>query len=238
MIPQYKKVHIALNRQILSGAFQEGSLLPSENELCQTYNISRMTVRHALSELVKDGLIQKKTGKGSVVVNTRKSLAVLSFKGFTEVVGSSEKKPTTVNIKGPFETDWQESFFYKLSEKEKAAGVIKIERLRLADEKPVMLEHTFIPNIDLPHFCTSPLLKYSLFNTLLVNHNIKILSIEQDVRAISTPPKIGGLLDLEEYAPLLHIYRKYYTSRNNFFIYSSLYCNTNNYTIGNKFNYE
>lgn len=236
MLPQYKKLHTDLNRQILSGVFKEGSLLPSENELSQEYNISRMTVRHALSELVKEGLIKKQAGKGSVVLNARKSLALLSFKGFTEVVGSSEKKPKTVNIKGPFETDWEASFFYPLSETEIAAGLIKIERLRLADEQPVMLEHTFIPNIDLPDFCKNPMLQNSLFTTLRINHNLEILSIEQDVRAIAARPEIGSLLNLEANEPLLHIYRKYHTSRKDFFIYSSLYCNTNNYTIGNTFN--
>ena len=63
-IPQYRKLYELLRKHILKGVYEEGSLLPSENELCAVYEMTRPTVRHALDSLVKDGLILKKTGKG------------------------------------------------------------------------------------------------------------------------------------------------------------------------------
>ncbi|MGV8095702.1 MAG: GntR family transcriptional regulator [Mangrovibacterium sp.] len=62
-IPQYKKLYEVLRRHILSGTYEEGSLLPSENELCAVHNTTRPTVRHALEALVQDGFITKKQGK-------------------------------------------------------------------------------------------------------------------------------------------------------------------------------
>ena len=54
---QYRKLYELLRKHILSGVYAEGSLLPSENELCATYGMTRPTVRHALDTLVKEGMI-------------------------------------------------------------------------------------------------------------------------------------------------------------------------------------
>ena len=56
-IPQYRKLYELLRKHIVEGIYEEGSLLPSENELCTTYQMTRPTVRHALDTLVKEGLI-------------------------------------------------------------------------------------------------------------------------------------------------------------------------------------
>ncbi|MDP2112696.1 MAG: winged helix-turn-helix domain-containing protein, partial [Bacteroidota bacterium] len=66
-VPQHKKIYEILRKHILSGVYEEGSLLPSENELCAVHNITRPTVRQALEALVNDGFISKKQGKGSIV---------------------------------------------------------------------------------------------------------------------------------------------------------------------------
>ena len=66
-IPQYRQLYEILRKHIMNGVYEEGSLLPSENEFCAAHNMTRPTVRHALDSLVKDGLILKKQGKGSIV---------------------------------------------------------------------------------------------------------------------------------------------------------------------------
>lgn len=75
-IHQYRKLYELLRKHILSGVYAEGSLLPSENELCATYGMTRPTVRHALDTLVKEGMILKQQGKGSIV---RKPPQTLGF---------------------------------------------------------------------------------------------------------------------------------------------------------------
>ena len=58
-IPQYRKLYEILRKHIVNGIYNEGDLLPSENELCTIHDMARPTVRHALETLVKDGLIMK-----------------------------------------------------------------------------------------------------------------------------------------------------------------------------------
>ena len=70
--------------------------MPSENDLSHQFKITRATVRQALEELVKEGYIEKRQGKGSVVISDRKTLGLLSFKGFSEVLASSTLVPETI----------------------------------------------------------------------------------------------------------------------------------------------
>jgi GntR family transcriptional regulator/GntR family frlABCD operon transcriptional regulator len=60
-------------------------------------------------------------------------------------------------------------------------------------------------------------------------------NLEQELRAISGEQSVCDLLKLQHGSPVLHIYRKYLTNVKNFYFYSSLYCNTEKFTIGNVF---
>ncbi len=67
--PQYVQIYEALKDKILSGGYGSGEMLPFERELCQHYAAQRITVRHALDLLAKDGLIKKRPGVGSFVAD-------------------------------------------------------------------------------------------------------------------------------------------------------------------------
>ena len=86
-IPQYRKLYELLRKHILSGIYEEGSLLPSENELCIAHGLTRPTVRHALDALVNDGLIIKKQGKGSIVRKPPQNIGILSIAGTASAIG-------------------------------------------------------------------------------------------------------------------------------------------------------
>lgn len=233
-IPVYKKLHQDLKQDILSGDISKGTLLPSENELSAKYNTTRATVRLGLQELVNEGFIEKRMGLGSVVLNNRRSLGLLSFKGFSEVLKSSSLSSTTVNL-GPTEVSaWPSPFFYKLSEKEKKAGCFSLEKLRSVEGNPVMLEFTYVPKIGLNDFLQET--KHgSLFHTLQNRYDIEVQQVIQDARSILVPEMAAHLLHLKSGDPVLHIYRKYLTNKDNFHIYSSLYCNTEKYAMSNFF---
>jgi len=226
---------LELRQDILSGHISKGSLLPSENELCAQYNITRATVRQGLQELVREGFIEKRMGVGSVVVNNRQTLGLLSFKGFSEVLESSSLSSTTQTLKKGATGVWPSPFFYELTPLEKEAGCFYLERLRSVERSPVMLEFTYIPQNGVPHFFET-MKNGSLFTTLQQAYQIEIQKVLQDIRAITAPPSVLAALGLDTRAPVLHINRKYLTNVSDFHIYSSLYCNTEKYSISNFFN--
>jgi len=231
----YRKLQENIKSQIIAGIYQEGDLLPSESEMQQIHSVTRSTVRQALSELVKEGYIKKMKGKGSIVVRRmRRTLGVLSVKGFSEIVSENKLSVSTIMIKKPYITRWQEPFCFPIDDLEMKVGCIFIKRLRCVDAEPVMLETTFVPNMNLPRFCSKPFVKGSLFETLSVNYAIEINKVEQDLRAVVADREVSEYLKVKAGSPLLQIFLKFYTNREHMSVYSSLLCNTNRYSIGNK----
>ena len=229
-LPRYLQLHALLKEQILSGAYAEGSLLPSENQLSRQHQITRSMVRQALQQLEKEGLIRKQQGKGSIVDRKDQKLGLLSFRGFSEVLGESDHQASSRFLQLPKKEKWSNRFFFDLSEEEKEQGCISMRRLREVDGEPVMLEYTYFPDA-LEGFLKKEWVESSLFKTLQLYYQVSVRSVEQYIRAIVANPEMALLLEVSEGTPLLKINRKYATSRPGFFIYSTLYCNTQQYAI-------
>lgn len=70
-IPLYQQIYLILRDQIVSGSYKAGDILPSELELGQTYGVSRITAKQALSELAAVGLASRFRGRGTVVNETQ-----------------------------------------------------------------------------------------------------------------------------------------------------------------------
>jgi DNA-binding GntR family transcriptional regulator len=229
--PLYRQIQANLKEKITSGAYEEGGLLPSENDLCGEFNATRMTVRQALNELVREGYITRHHGKGSTVSASRKSLGLLSLKGWTEVVVASDRHGKTLVLEGPLLRKMESVIFKPLIDEETHEEFIFFKRLRLVEDSPVMYEHTYIPNENLPNFIEEPLLEGSLFRTLLIRYQIDVQSMTQEVRAIAADKETANLLKIKLKSPVLHLLRKYKTSIDGFFLYSSIYCNTEKFAI-------
>lgn len=227
----YRIVQKDLRRSIIEGKYKVGDLLPSENELSSKYGIARMTVRNALSNLESEGLIERQKGKGSIVKLKRKSIELLSIKGFTEIMKGKERKIDTVFLQKPNLQEWQEGFYWPLSEEETISKCIYLKRVRMSGEKPIMMEKTYLSNLNLPNFCSVEFINKSLFDTLIVNHDIEMTGVVQKFRAIPANADLADSLQLKVGAPVLEIIRKLTTNREGFFVYSFAYCNTDDFTI-------
>ncbi len=234
MEPLYRQLQQNIKSQILSGLYREGDLLPSESELQKLHGVNRSVIRQALNLLTNEGYIIKKQGKGSIVARPpRRTLGLLSVKGFSQNVSEHKLTVKTVMIDKPSVKSWPSVFFYNISDMEQRTGCIYLKRLRCVGEEPVMVESTYISNVNLPRLCSRPFVNGSLFETLNVNHEVEITKVDQDLRAVAADEEAAGLLRVPQGSSLLHIYLKFHTNRQHLFIYSSLLCNTADYSIGN-----
>lgn len=233
--PQHQRIREALKQQIQGGEFPQGSLLPSENELSTRFGTTRMTVRQALGELVREGFIERQHGKGSFVKSERQALGLLSFRGFSDVVGATSHAVRTEFLGPPRPADWPEPFFYPLSAEERAGGCLVLERLRLAGTDPVMLEQSFLPAPGLDDLLTDGLVDGSLFKTLSVRHGLGIRNLDQTLRAVTATPEQARIFGCRKATPLVYVERRYATTRTGFFVYSQLHCFTEKYALGNSF---
>lgn len=227
--PQYRKLYELLRKHIVNGVYQEGDLLPSENELCAAHEITRPTVRHALETLVKDGLIMKKQGKGSIVRKPPQNIGILSIAGTASAVGVRYLK--TDILQKPMVKSWPANFPFELSELEEESGCVYMERLRYVEGEPVFYDVNHLPNVFLPRITQRSFENKSLFEILRKNYQIEILGGEQKLKAVNPSAKIRQLLKLKSGQPVLYMERKLLTNKEGFNIYSTIYFNSEKHAI-------
>ncbi len=179
-IPLYYQLMTLIKRYILSGVLKEGDLLPSENELCDGFNVSRTTVRQAFDALEKEGLVERLRGKGTFVSKPklRRSLNNLySFSGEMNHLGlTADSEILSFEITDPT-PDLFSHFVFREGEDTR---VYKIVRRRSANGEPLMMETVFIPVKFCPDLNKDMLQRVSLYKTIGEKANIK------PVRAVET----------------------------------------------------
>ncbi len=228
-LPHYKIVYETLRKHITNGIYEKGDILPSENELCATHQVTRPTIRKALDRLVHEGYIKKKQGKGSIVLGSPKGVGILSLSGTTSAVGK-ENLITKIIVK-PEIRQWDKSSAFSFLNNEEEFGCIYFERLRLMNRQPVFYDITMIPNVNLPRFTSRNLEDKSLFNILRVVYQIEVIGGEQRLMATTADKKLQEYFQVDEGHPILHLNRKIETNKDGFFIYSHVYCNTDEYAL-------
>ena len=90
-VPLYSQFKNMIIEKIESGEYGEETKIPSEQELCEHYDISRPTVRQAVSELTSNGYLYKEKGKGTFVAKTKSKVDIKSYSGFTDSILDSQE---------------------------------------------------------------------------------------------------------------------------------------------------
>lgn len=229
---KYLIVQNQLKEKIQQGFYKIGDYLPSENELCSRYSITRTTVRKAMDELLKEGFIEKQHGKGSRVCERRKSLGLIAVKGFSEAV---EKNFQTVYLQKPMVAEWSKEIVLSVGEIDLTGESIFFERLRLVDDQPLMIEKNWFSAHIMPDFLNTEFIDGSFFKTLSRNYLIEIVGSEHELRAECANQKVASLLKIKKDDPVLHISIVFRTSNPRLNIYSEFYCNTQKFPVGSSY---
>lgn len=140
--PLYKQLTRCLREDIAAGVYPVHSRIPSEQELCDTYQVSRVTVRKALAELAQDGLLTRHQGKGTYVSIPRLCKDLKDVNSFHEACRLMGCAPSTRVIHAQLTYATEEDARDLLIQDDQ---VLETLRLRLADGSPVMLETNRFP---------------------------------------------------------------------------------------------
>ena len=129
-LPIYHQLYEILRGNIVRGEWQPGDILPSETELIEQYQVSRITVRQALEALVNDGLIYRQRGRGTFVAHPTVEQGLSRIISFTEDMHQRGFRPDTEIISAGLISAPAE-----IAEKlqiEAGEELVRLERLRLA----------------------------------------------------------------------------------------------------------
>ena len=141
-VPLYFQLKEQIKQNILKGEYKEGDLIPSEREFSNNYELSSTTIRRALNDLVQENFLDRKAGKGTFVRRRKVKRDLRKVLGFTKNMTEMGLTPTTKVLSQKVVTP--NAFARERLRLEKTAKVVRLERLRLADDVPMMLETRYI----------------------------------------------------------------------------------------------
>jgi DNA-binding GntR family transcriptional regulator len=229
---KYYRIQDYIKKRIQTGTYPVDSYLPSENEICEKFGTTRTTVRKALDELLREGFIEKEQGKGSRVLERRKSLGLLTVKGFS---GAIDHEVETILTEKPKIVDWDPIIAFPLTKEEQKSKCVYFQRVRHINGKPIVLENNWYSLNEMDVIKPTEFVEGSFFKTLSQKYFIEIMGAEQELRSIAATKEVAENLGIEEGAPILHISVRFRTSKPGFNLYGDLYCNTTEYPIRNSY---
>lgn len=228
-VPRYFQLKEIMRERIKAGEWKAGDPIPSERELGETYGISRMTARQAITDLVNEGLFYREQGKGTFVSQRKITQQLIRLTGFTEDIRARGQKPGTKVLSSqicPADDITAERLRIK-------AGtlIFCLQRLRLADAEPLALELSQICFPGCEKLLEEDLENNSLYRLLESKYAIPPLEAEQELEAGLAGNEEAQTLHIPVGSSVLFIRRTTYTDRNQPFEYAkSVYCG-NKYTF-------
>jgi len=203
-IPLYLQVRSWLDGQIASGKLKPHRRVPSERLLSERFGISRMTVRQALTEMVHDGLLYSRVGMGTFVADPIIKQPLRSLSGFTEDIQARGSVPSSRVLR--CEPVTPPASLGAIPGWSDGAHVVALDRLRLSDGQPLMLESSFLSFPGAERLLESDL-SGSLYALLKADFGIVPMSADQEVIARRARPQEIALLGMDEETAVLEFTR-------------------------------
>lgn len=227
-LPLYHVLREQLAKKILNYEWKPGEKIPSETELCKMYYVSRITVRKAVEDLERSGMLIKRQGKGTFVTSVSMEHKLSKFYSFSEELkqrGIKERvQVIAFDIVGASE---------KIAEKldlQQDKRVIALKRLRMADDMPYTVETSYLPYSTCSNLTAQSIVDNGLYNTMR-SHNIFPERIIEKLKATAVDKNDADLMKIKTNSPAIRLERLTYfgtdvieycvsTVRGDFFTYS------------------
>jgi GntR family transcriptional regulator len=199
--PFYKQLKDKILEDVESGKLNHGDKLPSERELAVQFGISRMTARHTLSILEREGVVERRVGAGTFISNNKIEMDFITFNSFTNSMLGKGLKPST-----------QVLSIRKLEAKAILADKLKvavgeemvaIKRLRLVNEMPISIEESFIPERYCPNIANLITNFNSLYQILESEYGISLVKAKEYMQVTVSEESESKLLRIRSESPVI-----------------------------------
>lgn len=200
-VPLHVQLGNLLRGQILGDQLAPHAQLPSERELCERYGVSRITVRQALGDLLREGLIYTSVGKGTYVAVPKLHEELQPLSSFTEdmrrrgMAASSRVLEVCV-----VPADDEKAARLRLPLR---SAVVVLRRLRLTDGVPIAIQASWLPHHLCPNLLDHDLSTRSLFDVLRTEYGLRLVRGETGIEAALARPDELDLLQMEPPAAVL-----------------------------------
>lgn len=226
-VPAYRRIEGVIRHEIDTGQLKPGALVPSERELARTHQVSLMTARHALTELARDGVVERRRGAGTYVAPPKvqfnkllgyhEHMASLGLKARSQIVSSSvvRGEPEIAANLGLAPT----------------ARIVRLERVRLAQTEPVALEVAYWSEDEFPDLLRSTVEGTSLFHALEHDCGIPLAYADEEIDATDADQRLADLLHVSKNTPLLRIRQLIFSTTGKATVYVTGYYLSGRHTL-------
>jgi len=202
-VPLHHQVYLDLRAALDAGEWRPGDLLPPERQLAGRYGCSLITVRRALSELAREGRLERTRGRGTTVLRPRIERDFGGKMSFAEEMQVRGLDPETRVVAARPESAGEHV----------AAGLgiepgsptLYVERLRVAGGEPLLLEQAHLPAERFPGLLATDLERRSLYDLLTVRYGIRIARTRESLEPVLLHAREARLLDRPPRTPALLI---------------------------------
>nr|WP_245249314.1 GntR family transcriptional regulator [Vagococcus allomyrinae] len=182
-----------------------GEVMPTEKALESYYGVSRMTVRNAIDELQRSGVVIKQQGKGTFVNQTKMTQDVSAIFSWTEEMLLKQKKSTTLEMDmREVEPSKRIREALKLQNGEK---VLSLTRVRAIGNEPVVIMINYLRSKYVPDLLARGLTSSSLYQELEERYGIILEKAEEVITARSATAIEASKLLIPEDSAVLHVRR-------------------------------
>jgi GntR family transcriptional regulator len=200
---RFRTVAEALRREIAGGRFAQAQVLPGERELSETFGVSRATLRRAIAALVDEGALFQRQGAGTFIrrASPKVDQPFSRLVGFSELMRLRGFTPSSRNLDmGVFLPSPEEMTSLAIGPEE---SVVRLSRLRLADDMPMAIEHSCAPARFLPAL---EKIGASLYAAFAATGHPPTRGLQR-LRAVLLSDEDAALLGVPPGSPVLYIQR-------------------------------
>lgn len=200
-LPLYYQLKELIREKIANGEWSIGAMIPSERELSEQYEISRMTARQALKELTTEGILYSEKGKGTFISTPKMQQALNRLSGFTEDMKTRGLVSSAKVLR--FEATAPPILVQQALQVSGPRSVVLLERLRLVNQEPFALESCYLNFKGAEGLFNEDMENNSLYSLLNQKFDISPTRAQQQVEADLCSQREEKLLNLLPGAPVL-----------------------------------
>lgn len=190
MVPAYIRIHDSIKKKIDRGVWEIGQRLPSERDLADDYEVSRMTLRQAITLLVEEGILERRVGSGTYVASHRVQEKMRGTTSFTEIVRSQGKTPSSQLIS--YQRKLANEAEIQQLQLKATDTVVRMERVRFADNVPLVFEVASIPEKLIQSFNQEDITEH--FFQTLTDNGYEIGKSQQTIYAKNASERVANYL--------------------------------------------
>jgi GntR family transcriptional regulator len=209
--PLYLQLKNALVADIDAGQYKPHQRLLSERELGEKFKVSRMTVRQALNEMIREGILYTQVGKGTFVSESKIDQQLRNLTGFSQEITTRGARPSSKVLSA--EVVPASAHMASVLKVMQGAEVIELSRLRLSNELPLCIEVAHIPHYLCPNILKNDFSQESLYRVFQNDYGHRLVRAEQTMEASLANARELELLQMTPPASVLRIERFTYNQQ-------------------------